>query len=73
MAKTNSKDRLLDRVGLSAEESASLLGISKPTMYELLNRREDPVPSFRINKRRIIPLAGLMKWAERQAQKEAQA
>lgn len=54
-----------DRLALSVSEAAALLGVSRPTVYELLNR--DDFPSFRIGSRRVISRAGLERWVEQQA------
>lgn len=54
-----------DRLALSVSEAAALLGVSRPTVYELLNR--DDFPSFRIGSRRVISRAGLERWVEAQA------
>lgn len=57
----NSKQKL----GLTVTEAAALLGVSRPTVYELINR--DDFPSFRIGTRRVISRAGLERWVEAQA------
>lgn len=54
-----------EKLALSVTEAAALLGVSRPTVYELLNR--DDFPSFRIGSRRVISRAGLERWVEAQA------
>ena len=54
-----------EKLGLSVTEAAALLGVSRPTVYELINR--DDFPSFRIGTRRVISRAGLERWVEAQA------
>lgn len=54
-----------DKLGLSVTEAAALLGVSRPTVYELINRED--FPSFRIGTRRVISRAGLERWVEAQA------
>lgn len=54
-----------EKLALSVTETAALLGVSRPTVYELLNR--DDFPSFRIGSRRVISRAGLERWVEQQA------
>ena len=53
-----------ERLAFNVTEAAACLGVSRPTMYELL-RRED-FPSFRIGTRRLIPRDGLAAWVEKQ-------
>lgn len=60
-----------DRLALSVTEAAALLGVSRPTVYELLNR--DDFPSFRIGSRRVISRAGLERWVEAQAAQSVEA
>lgn len=54
-----------EKLGLSVTEAAALLGVSRPTVYELINRED--FPSFRIGTRRVISRAGLERWVEAQA------
>lgn len=37
-----------------------LLGLSESTVYELLNTGE--IPSFKVGRRRVIPVAAIEKW-----------
>lgn len=59
-----------ERLALSVTEAAALLGVSRPTVYELINRED--FPSFRIGTRRVISRAGLERWVEAQAAKNAE-
>ena len=54
-----------ERLTLTPEEAAKQLGVSKPTMYALCNRKD--FPSVRVGRKIIIPLASLEKWLEAQA------
>ena len=45
-------------------DAARLLGISRPTLYQLLNRAD--FPSFRVGSRVLISVAGLQEWIDRQ-------
>ena len=56
-----------EKLALSVTEAATLLGVSRPTVYELI-KRED-FPSFRIGTRRVISRAGLERWVDEQARK----
>ncbi len=59
-----------EKLALSVTEAAALLGVSRPTVYELINRED--FPSFRIGTRRVISRAGLEKWVEAQAAQNAE-
>ncbi len=57
-----------EKVALSVSEAAELLGVSRPTVYQLLNRED--FPSFRIGTRRLISRSGLEAWVAAQAARE---
>ncbi|MDP8991538.1 MAG: excisionase family DNA-binding protein [Actinomycetota bacterium] len=46
-----------DRLTISVEEAAKLLGISRGLAYELVARGE--LPSLRLGRRRVVPIAAL--------------
>lgn len=51
---------------IDVDELAETLGISKPTAYELCNRKD--FPAIRVTPRRIIvPVDGLQRWLEEQS------
>ena len=50
---------------LDVSEAAELLGISRPTMYQLMNR-EDFHAGIRIGTRRKISRKGLEEWIKQQ-------
>lgn len=54
----------LEPLAVGATQAAKLLGISRPTLYQLLNRQD--FPSFRIGSRVLISVAGLQEWIDRQ-------
>ena len=58
----------LEPLAVSAAEAARLLGVSRPTLYQLLNRAD--FPSFRVGGRVLISVSGLQAWIDRQAAKE---
>lgn len=60
----------LSPLAVSAAEAARLLGISRPTLYQLLNRED--FPSFRVGNRVLVSVAGLQEWIERQTKAVAQ-
>lgn len=55
----------VERVAYSPEEVAEALGVSRPTVYEILNRED--FPSFKIGRRTLISVEGLKAWVLRQA------
>ena len=57
-------------LAVSAAEAARLLGVSRPTLYQLLNRED--FPSFRVGNRILVSVAGLQEWIERQTKAVAQ-
>jgi excisionase family DNA binding protein len=48
-----------DRIGLSVDEVRKLLGISRSFAYELV--RDGALPSLRLGRRIIVPLAPLQR------------
>lgn len=60
----------LSPLAVSAAEAAWLLGISRPTLYQLLNRED--FPSFRVGNRVLVSVAGLQEWIDRQTKEVAQ-
>lgn len=55
----------LEPLAVGTTEAARLLGVSRPTLYQLLNRAD--FPSFRVESRVLISVAGLQEWIDRQA------
>lgn len=55
-----------EKLTVSVDEMASMLGISRPVAYELTKR--EGFPAVRISERRIIvPVEALKKWLNEQA------
>lgn len=50
---------------VSTTEAARLLGVSRPTIYQLINRTD--FPAFKVGTRTLISVAGLERWVEAQA------
>ncbi len=50
-------------------EAAAAPGISRRTMYELMNREDFPA-SLKVGRRRLISKARLAEWVDAQTQKE---
>ncbi len=52
-------------LALSVTEAAKLLGISRPTLYNLLHRED--FPAFKLGGRTLISTEGLREWVRAQA------
>ena len=50
---------------LAVDGLCEILGVSRPTAYELVHR--DGFPTIRVGRRILVPRAGLEKWLETQA------
>ena len=50
---------------ISIGDAEKILRVSKTTMYGLLARSQDPVPSVRIGRSRRIPFAKFKWWMEK--------
>lgn len=53
-----------EKITLSVEETAAVLGVSRATAYELVKRQD--FPSFRIGNRILVKRAALDRWLEAQ-------
>ena len=51
----------------SVAEAAEALGVSKTVMYQIIRIKGFPV--IAVGNRRLIPIEGLKRWLEEQAQK----
>lgn len=54
----------LEPLAVGTAEAARLLGISRPTLYRLLNLAD--FPSFRVGSRVLISVSGLQAWIDQQ-------
>lgn len=59
-------DNTMEPFAVSAMEAARLLGVSKPTIYTLLERAD--FPRFKVGARVLIPVDGLREWVRRQSE-----
>lgn len=57
-------------IGISADEAASLLGVSKPKVYELIGREHNPLPACKLGGRTVISYDGLREWMRREVGNE---
>lgn len=55
----------IEPFAVSTAEAARLLGVSRPTIYQLINRAD--FPAFKVGARTLISVAGLERWVEAQA------
>lgn len=54
----------LEPLAVSAPEAARLLGVSKPTVYQMMNRED--LPAFKVGARTLISVEGLREWIRKQ-------
>ena len=54
----------LEPLAVSAPEAARLLGVSKPTIYQMMNRED--FPAFKVGARTLISVEGLREWIRKQ-------
>ena len=54
----------LESLAVSAPEAARLLGVSKPTVYQMMNRED--FPAFKVGARTLISVEGLREWIRKQ-------
>ena len=55
----------IEPLAVSTAEAARLLGVSRPTIYQLIYRAD--FPAFKVGARTLISVAGLERWVEAQA------
>ena len=60
-------NKQLEPLSVSTAEAARLLGVSRPTIYELI--QNGGLPWFKVGTRTLIPVAGLREWVAAQAEK----
>lgn len=58
----------LEPLAVSASEAARLLGVSRPTIYQYINRQD--FPSFRLGNRTLVSVDGLREWIRKQTMEE---
>ncbi len=60
----------MEKIALSVTEAAELLGVSRPTMYQIV-RRTDFNAAFKVGTRTLISRSGLEEWTKRQAEERS--
>ena len=58
-----------EKIALNASEVAAVMGVSRPTVYELM--RLDDFPVVRIGTRKLVPRAKLEEWLVQQMEVRA--
>ena len=56
----------LEPLAISASETARILGISRPTVYQLF--RQAGVPVFKVGNRTLVSVDGLRAWIAKQTE-----
>lgn len=60
----------MEKLAYSVSETAQILGVSRPKVYDLLHRSD--FPSFRIGGRVLVSADGLRHWVAAQADCEGE-
>lgn len=58
---------MMDKLAYSSAEAAEVLGLSRPTIYQLMRRTD--FPSFKVGNRTLISAEGLRAWVQTQAER----
>lgn len=58
----------IEPVSVSVEDAAHLLGVSAPTVYQLIQR--GGLPAFKAGSRTLIGVAALRRWVDAQTERE---
>lgn len=56
----------VDKLAYNMQEAAEAVGVSRPTMAELIHQKG--FPAIRVGRRWIIPVDGLRRWMDEQSQ-----
>ena len=59
------RTKTTEKMALTVTETAAALGVSRPTVYQLM--RQDGFPAFRVGTRWLISREGLARWVAAQA------
>jgi excisionase family DNA binding protein len=61
----------VEKICLNVTEVAEVLGVSRPTVYQLLRRAD--FPSFKVGNRTLVPKASLENWVINQSVERQEA
>lgn len=51
------------QLAISVDDAAKVMGVNRNTVYEAVKRKINPIPSQKVNRKRIvIPVAGFARW-----------
>lgn len=56
----------MEPLAISATEAARILGVSRPTVYQLFHK--DGFPAFKIGNRTLVSVDGLRVWIAKQTE-----
>jgi len=59
-----------DPITVNVATAARLVGVSRAALYPLVMSGD--IPSFKVGRRRLVPVAGLEAWAARAARDEVE-
>lgn len=57
----------MDKLTYSPTETAQVLGVSRPTVYQLIKRAD--FPAFKVGSRTLISAEGLRAWVQAQVER----
>ncbi len=57
----------MDKLTYSPTETAQVLGVSRPTVYQLMKRTDFPV--FKVGTRTLVSAEGLRAWIQAQVER----
>ncbi len=60
----------LKPMAISASETARILGVSRPTVYQLFH--QEGFPAFKIGNRTLVSVDGLRTWIAKQTEVSAE-
>lgn len=67
-AKASPIESLESQQLLSGSDVCKFLKVSRTTLYGLISRKVNPIPSVRIGKSRRFPLDGMLEWKKKLVQ-----
>lgn len=56
----------MEKLTLDVSEAAALIGVSRPTMYDVLNDPANSNLSFKLGRRRLVSAEALQSWIRSQ-------
>jgi len=60
----------VSKLTLTRKEAAEVCSVSMPTLDAYLRRKENPLPSFRVGRKWIIPADSLRQWLLEEAARQ---